>query len=41
VTQGGKTGDLLVEVRIVAPEALTEAQEEQLIAFAEAAGLER
>ena len=41
VTQGGKTGDLLVELRIVAPESLTEAQEQLLIQFAEAAGLER
>jgi len=41
VTQGGKTGDLLVELRIVAPESLTEAQEQLLIAFAEGAGLER
>lgn len=41
VTQGGKTGDLLVELRIVAPESLTEAQEQLLIQFAEAAELER
>jgi len=41
VTQGGKTGDLLVELRIVAPELLTEAQEQLLMQFAEAAELER
>lgn len=41
VTRGGTTGDLLVELRIVAPESLTEAQEQLLIQFAEAAGLER
>jgi molecular chaperone DnaJ len=41
VTQGGKTGDLLVELRIAAPESLTPEQEALLVQFAEAAGLER
>ena len=40
VTAGGRTGDLLVEVRVVVPERLTEEQAALLRRFAEAAQLE-
>lgn len=40
VAAGGATGDLLVEVRVVVPERVTEAQAELLRRFAEATGLE-
>lgn len=40
VAAGGATGDLLVEVRVVVPERVTEAQAELLRRFAEATRLE-
>lgn len=39
ISKDGSTGDLLVEVAIKVPEALTEAQERAMREFAEAAGL--
>ena len=39
VTKEGKTGDLIVEVAITVPEALTEEQEKAMKEFAEASGL--